>query len=166
MKYILLILIAFASCKSVAKQQRKAEDFIYNHPEKLALWCWQKIPPDTIYKQGTTITKADTIVLKADSIECPPVINQQGETIIVKAKCPDSKIIRDTIFRVDTITKVDNAALTYISYHADSLKTAMIKASTQRDDAKKTAKNRLWWIIGLSAALAGSAYFNVKKLFI
>lgn len=166
MKYTIffLLIIALAACNTVSKQQRKAETFYNAHPEKLLKQCGEKVPPDTIFKSGEVITKTDTTFIKGDSVACPPVVNEKGETVYVKVKCPDSKIIHDSIFKTDTIIKVNTALVDYYRFQNDSLNRALIQSNTQRDDAEETAKNRLWIAIALAVALGAGVILKIKNI--
>lgn len=164
MKYILFFLLALTACNTVKKQQRKAEAFYQDHPEQLAKQCADKFPPDTIFKKGEVVVKSDTAFIKGDSIPCPPVVNEKGETVYVKVKCPDSKIIRDTITRIDTIEKINTAAVEYYRFQNDSLNKALIKVTAQKEDAKQTAANRLWWIIGFAVVIGVDVVLKIKKI--
>lgn len=161
-KFLAAILF-FASCSSVAKQQRNAEAFYATHPEKLAWQCAVKFPPDTIFKPGTVSIRSDTTFLPGDSVPCPPVMNAAGETVSVKVKCPDSKVIHDSIFKTDTITKLSTDLLDYYGFQNDSLRRVLLITQTQKAEASKTAGNRLWFIIGLIIALGAYAFLNLKK---
>lgn len=160
----ILILLALVSCNTVKKQQRKAEAFYNEHPEKLAKQCADNYPPDTVFKKGEEIIKTDTTLIKGDSIPCPPVVNEKGDTVFVKVKCPDSKIIRDSIFTTDTLVMVNTAIVEYYRFQNDSLNKELLKSNTQRDSAKETAANRLWIIIGLSVVIAASVFLKIKNI--
>ena len=100
----LLIIIGFlslTSCVSLEKQFLKDK-------VKAAELC--KIHFPTLEKESKEIIryKTDTITIKGDSIECPLIYDtievfDDGKTEIkyvpvpTKVKCPDSKIVRDTI---------------------------------------------------------------------
>ena len=101
-KIIIICMALFlTSCVSLEKQFLK---------DKVKATELCKIHFPTLEKESKEIIryKTDTITIKGDSIECPiktivkdTIINGKSETKIVyvptKVKCPDSKIIRDTI---------------------------------------------------------------------
>lgn len=162
-KFLLLIILFAAACNTVKKQQRNAEAFYRSYPEKLAKECAEKFPVDTIYKHGATIVKSDTITVKGDSISCPPYINAKGDTVFVKVKCPDNKIIHDTIIRIDTIVKANTALAVYLGYQKDSLQNELIKVTTLKDIAEKHAKTRLWILIGICVLAVAGIILKLKK---
>ena len=100
----LLIIIGFlslTSCVSLKKQFIKK-------PVESAELCKMFYPTKEIEIKETTRYKTDTITIPGDSIECPiktitkdTIINGEKKPKIVyiptKVKCPDSKIILDTI---------------------------------------------------------------------
>ena len=102
MRYLIIMLSLFlTSCISLEKQ------FVKNKVKSAEL-CKLYFP--TLDKESKEIIryKTDTITIKGDSIECPLIYDtievvDDGKTEIkyvpvpAKVKCPDSKIIRDTI---------------------------------------------------------------------
>lgn len=109
MKYIIAALL-FCSCMTT----KKATDYLKKN-NSLAGICANEYPPKIEYKSGQVITKSDTTYLPGDSIPCPPTINGK-DTIRIKVKCPDQKIIRDTIYRVDTVTVENTARVLDLQY--------------------------------------------------
>ena len=98
---IIIGVLSLTSCISLKKQFLKDK-------VKAAELC--KIHFPTLEKESKEIIryKTDTITIKGDSIECPLIYDtievfDDGKTEIkyvpvpAKVKCPDSKIIRDTI---------------------------------------------------------------------
>lgn len=101
MRYLIatLIVLYLFSCKTT---ERKAKEYFVKNPRSFAGLCGDYYKPQEITKQGKTIfLPGDTIIQKGDSIPCPdkPIGSNQP----VKVKCPDNKIIHDTMIRVDTI---------------------------------------------------------------
>lgn len=156
------MIFLMAGCVSVQKQRNRAEQFYREHPEELAAKCASNFPPT--YKEGKTITlPGDTVYLKGDSVKCPDVVNPAtGEkTSGVKLKCPDSKTIYIPQLRVDTVEST--ALLARVEEQRQKLanKTAELKVSDDKlNEALKTAKNRLWALIGLGVAVVG--YFAIR----
>ena len=98
---IIIVVLSLTSCISLKKQFLKDK-------VKAAELC--KIHFPTLEKESKDIIryKTDTITIKGDSIECPLIYDtielvDDGKNEIkyvpvpAKVKCPDSKIIRDTI---------------------------------------------------------------------
>ena len=100
----LLIIIGFlslTSCVSLKKQFIKK-------PVESAELCRLFYPTKELESKEITRYKTDTITIKGDSIECQiktivkdTIINGEKKPKIIyvpaKVKCPDSKIIKDTI---------------------------------------------------------------------
>lgn len=98
---LLLIVFTLTSCVSLKKQFIKK-------PVESAELCKLYFPTKEKESKEVVRYKTDTITIKGDSIECPiktiakdTIINGKSETKIIyvptKVKCPDSKIVRDTI---------------------------------------------------------------------
>lgn len=159
-----LILLVLVGCTSTKKQQKKAEEFLNAHPEVEARRCAQNYPPDTTFIKGDTVLTYDTLVTKGDSIPCPPTVNESGDTVYVKVKCPDSKTVTVYLDRVDTVVLMNTALVDYYRFRNDSLNKVVIKVTTQRDDAKDKAANRLWIIVALGIALAAGTFLRIKNI--
>ena len=98
---IIIGVLSLTSCISLKKQFIKK-------PVESAELCKMFYPTKEKESKDVVRYKTDTITIKGDSVECPiktivkdTIINGKSETKIVyvptKVKCPDSKIIRDTI---------------------------------------------------------------------
>jgi hypothetical protein len=160
---ILLLIILFASCNTLKKQKRTAENYYLIRPQELAKNCAEKYPPIVTIKPGEITVKSDTTYIKGDSIPCPPVVNAEGEKVYVKVKCPDSKIIHDTIKSVDTFFTENTALTSYLIYKTDSLSIALIKTNTGFQQSKTQASIRLWMLIAACACIVTLIVFIIKK---
>lgn len=108
------LLIALLLVQYGCMTTQKATDYLKKN-NALAEICANEYPPKIEYKAGEIITKSDTTYLPGDSVPCPPAINGK-DTIRVKVKCPDQKIIRDTTYRVDTVTMENTARVLDLQY--------------------------------------------------
>ena len=163
MRLLLLILfVLLTGCSSVNKQRFRAEQFYKEHPNELAEKCATNFPPT--YKEGKTITlPSDTVYVKGDSVKCPDIINKTTGEVIKggKAKCPDAKTITITKFRVDTIESTATLAkVADLTYKLSEKSNELIITQDKLNDALKTAKNRLWYLIGLIIIIFG--YVEIK----
>ena len=111
---IIIGVLSLTSCISLKKQFIKK-------PVESAELCKVFYPTKEIESKEVIRYKTDTITIPSDSIECPiktivkdTIINGKSETKIVyvptKFKCPDSKIIRDTIEIDKKVTIKDTTA--------------------------------------------------------
>ena len=98
---IIIGVLSLTSCVSLKKQFIKK-------PVESAELCKMFYPTKEKESKDVVRYKTDTITIKGDSVECPiktivkdTIINGKSETKIVyvptKVKCPDSKIVIDTI---------------------------------------------------------------------
>ena len=98
---IIIGVLSLTSCISLKKQFIKK-------PVESAYLCRLFYPTKELESKEIIRYKTDTTIIKGDSIECPiktitkdTIINGEKKPKIVyiptKFKCPDSKIIRDTI---------------------------------------------------------------------
>lgn len=165
---IALTVMAFMfSCVSVKKQRFRAESFYREHPEELAVICATNFPPT--YKQGKEIElRRDTVYMPGDTVECPPVVDKQTGKVTPGAKipCKPGKTIYIPRIRVDTTESpallAKNAALK--QENAD-LRASLKERDKSLKAAEGTAKDRLWTIVGLGAALIVAAIVIIKKVF-
>lgn len=144
-----LAVIYLSGCKPSEQLQRKrANDFFNSHPAEIAKRCADQFPP--VIKEGKTILKTDTLIQPGISIPCPP--NEKGDTIFVK--CPPSRIIRDTILRIDTIENI--ARIYALQHESDSLTTESIKDKETIKQAKEEAKKSRNKLNHLLAGIIGA----------
>jgi hypothetical protein len=159
---LLIVCVLLTGCASVNKQRFRAEQFYKEHPNELAEKCATNFPPT--YKEGKTITlPSDTVYVKGDSVKCPDIINKTTGEVIKggKAKCPDSKTIYVPQLRVDTIESTATLAkVADLTYKLSEKSNELIITQDKLNDALKTAKNRLWYLIGLIIIIFG--YVGIK----
>lgn len=142
---------------------KKAANILERRGE-LAGICADKYPPKTEYKQGQTIVKSDTAYLPGDSIPCPPSIIGK-DTVMVKVKCPDHRIIYDTITRTDTI-QVENT--TRVADLYGKLGIANKEIYDQDREIKRLTKQRnilSFSLFGLLVLLGVGIFLRIRKIF-
>jgi len=159
---IVLSIVALSSCKTKSLYTRMDESRL-----EAVSWCNTNVP--IIIKQGETKTIIDTVTEAGDTVRievpCP-----DGTKAVVN--CPPSKIrtVTKKVVQHDTISDTRAAEserlLRLKSDEENSkLKGTIVVKDDQIKEEKEKSKTRMYWIIGLSVLLAGSAYMNIRKLF-
>lgn len=97
-----MAVVLFSSCLTQKKRASIAKEYMHEHTDELAALCALHFKPIIEYKPGVTIHKTDTQYVEGDPIPCPP--NEKGEVVYVKGR---DKIVKDTIWRTDTIFQND-----------------------------------------------------------
>lgn len=163
-----LLLTAFLFyCKSVEKQRYKARQFYRENPGELAADCAEKFPPVIEYRPGKTVfTPGDTVRIPGDSVQCPdiPATNDRPARPGVKMKCPETKIITNTITRIDTVTIENTAAAASLRYQLDTTRAALQATRGEFKACKAAAKVSMWWIVVLVASILLGVFLRVKKI--
>lgn len=115
---------------------------------------------ETFIKGKDSIIEKEVIV-KGDSIECPIV-----KGVVQKAKCPDARIVYKEILRVDTVLKqIENKSkLDYLTAENVKVNDLLAKEKLAHTVADKTAKTRLWYLIGLLSIIGLGIFLKVKKI--
>lgn len=179
---ILMIMILAAAMFSSCVTKKGAVNYMYNHPEVSSEFCAKVYPPvqtdskeESIIVEGNNTDysgKIDTLndeLNRAQDIidsltriapeNCKPLIAEYQKQIAslrgqIRSLRNDYKPCEPTIKEITrTITVVDSA-----------LKDVVARFQEELNNEKEKAADRLKWIIGLSAALLVSGYFNVRKL--
>lgn len=162
MRYFIafLIVLYLYGCKTT---ETKAKRYFVDHPRQFAGLCGDYYKPQETTKPGKTIfLPGDTIIQKGDSIPCPDKPAGQKEPI--KVRCPDNKIIHDTVFRVDTVFR-DNPGKTVAC--EEDLKISNNEIIKLKERAKNQER-QAWYsfFAGLLALPMGFGAFKLIKLFI
>lgn len=165
----LLIIIGFltlTSCISLKKQFIKK-------PVESAELCKMFYPTKEIESKEVVRYKTDTITIPGDSIECPiekkikdtlidgkkiPII----EYIPKKGKCPDSKIIRDTIFKYKESIIKDTATEILLNDRESKLIESQYKIKDLENKLHKK-NNHLFYIYLVISLYVG---YNAIKFYI
>lgn len=143
------ILVTLFSCSS----EKRFVKLFHANPNKAAELCAENYPPILKYIKGDVVVETDTVLVEVDSVDCPEVKDEKGNTSIPKAKCPPHKVITNTV--VDTIQVVDSALVW-------SLRSMIKSRDIQILDLKEKVADRedkigVWrWIsIALTVAMLG-----------
>jgi len=144
----LLIGILIIACCMGCTTERKAINYMDKHPDVSSKYCGDRFQSVPKYIKGKDSIRIDTVEVKGDSVECPPVINGT-DTVRVKVKCPDQKVLTKTINRVDTIYVQNEAKIVYLSR-------ALIKSDENINKEEERADTwRKWalWSLGVNLVL-------------
>ena len=139
-----LLLFTIASCSS--KQDITAE-YIKDNPLYLAEQCAINFPSKIKYVEGET--KTDTIIKTLPGVEipCPETTDENGNKYIPKVNCPDQEVIETITTKTDTIYLENTANVIRLKQENVQL-AEKIKELENANKDLKSAKNRLYWIIG------------------
>lgn len=157
---LLCVALIIQSCTT----ERKALKYLNKHPLVAATFCSSAYPVQTKIVKGKDSLRVDTITLKGDSVDCPPVIKPDGSTIIPKAKCPDVKTVDRWYSRVDTAFQENTARLDSMRIVFSNLEKAKYKVDAELASTKKESKARLWWIIAFVGAIIVGLVLKVKRI--
>lgn len=158
--FALFCLFAFGLSGCGTKHKiRKAQAVAMEYPSEFSGFCAKAFPVIPTYIKGKDSIINREVVLKGDSIPCPP--NEIGRTVYVK--CPDQKVLYRDIWRTDTIVKESTARL-------DSLNRILTSTMAELRDCKqsdskhtKQAQTRLFYVISLLILFIGSVFLLFKK---
>lgn len=171
MKYLLLACILLIGCTATKEVQTPNYTYVlkgkevkaFNKSEKAynfnaqgsRVFSIYKFPitTDTFVKQ--TFIKGDTITILGDTIKLDCTDTLYKDKIIYR-KCPDSKLIVDTVIREVQINVYDTKEVDAISHEANECKDNLIK------EQRKTGILTIW-IIVLAVLLIISLLFNFKR---
>lgn len=162
-KFWILILVLTAGC---ATTEKKAKSYYLNNKDKLAELCMDCFPVKQDYIKGKDIyLPSDTVFIKGDSVvvqgACP-----DGTKVNVKCPPSDTLKVYIPIMRIDTITKVDSAAIFYWQKEfkkSDIEKNKLVinKASLEQD--KKDWRKWAFIFGGIIAIYIGFKLFRYIK---
>ena len=158
--YLIWVCISLSGCMSVDKAKTFLKD-----KGKLAEICAETYPPkdSTVFIKGDTVTDVSYF---HDTLYQPltDTIYTAGEMVVKYRPCPPTKVITKRI--VDTVVKyIENTA----RVEAQRNELAALKAKydivvSERDKARKQAKNRLWWILLLIGGGGVYLFLKLKKI--
>jgi len=142
--------------------------FLFGCKTKEIAWdyeCNLRYPIKEKIIKGETVYSTDTLIEPGLIINCDP--------IILKAKCPDSKIITKTINRVDTVVKENTAKISLLERTNNELVEVSKKCIKNASDSlilsQKYIKQRNWLVLiafGLLIFAFRKNILNLMKLFI
>lgn len=153
---ILSLMVILFSCTT----QRKADKFYRKNPILLAQKCAETFPVIPKYIKGKDSIIYDTTTVTGDSIPCPP----QTGAKVVKVKCPDQKTITNTIFRVDTLIKLDSARLKLCELRLAEASINYHKEKEKLSQARDKIKTLTMWCVILGAGLALGGVLKLRGI--
>lgn len=163
-KLFSIILFFLCSCSTYKKKLEKTKKFLNENQVELAKLCTEKFPVVERTVKGKTDTiQGQTVYLESEKIPCP-----DGTTVTTPRKqvtCPPSTERVDTLFVPDKAKEF--VLLDEIKSLQDALTVYEVKLREKEKElteAKKTAKNRLFIIIGLGALFGLGAVLKFKGL--
>lgn len=153
------ILVTLFSCSS----EKRFVKLFNKHPVKAAELCAENYPPILKYIKGDTIVNEYYTYRETDSVPCPEVKDEKGNTTIPKVKCPPTEIIHKIVTTVDTIQVLDSATVTAFQ-NAIKERDREIHALKEKV-SDKSNKIGVWrWIsIALIIALLGVIVLLIYK---
>lgn len=145
-------MLGLSSCSSLEKRIGKAKVLAYEHPNDFAGFCSDKFPVNTAYSEGKEIIKTDTVT-QTNTITVTKVI--KGDTVKINVECPKERVIRNTIYKTDTLRIENTSKLAYLSNRINLQDKELYQTKIEFKEADKKAKNRLWIIVILGVAVVG-----------
>ena len=163
---IIIGVLTLTSCVSLKKQFIKK-------PVESAELCKLYFPTKEKESKEVIRYKTDTITIKGDSVECPiktivkdTIINGKSETKVVyvptKVKCPDYKIIRDTIETTKEVIIKDTSDEVILNYREKQLIEKDYKVKELENKLSKKNKH-LFYIYLVISLYVG---YNAVKFYI
>lgn len=133
---ILILVILISSCASL---RERSITYMNDNPNELAKLAAIHFKPVVEYRAGETIHVRDTQYVEGDSIPCPP--NEAGEVVYVRGR---DKIVRDSIFRTDTLKVPNLARENELAHLYRKEQDSNLVLNTQLESAKKQRNVSLW----------------------
>lgn len=170
MRKIILVsaLLSMIGCSTLRKDMKNMAVIETRHPQLLADKCALIYPIKEVvkYTQGETKTVTDTVEVPGESIPCPEVINQKGDTIREFVKCPPAKTITKTIIRVDTITTTQEQTAKIASQELQ-IKDLNGKLASTLEKVTSITNGRNTWrnvAIGLIVLIGLGVFLKIKRI--
>lgn len=162
MRVFILVLLALCltSCATLEKRISKAKVLAYEHPKEFAGFCSDAFPVKEKYIKGKDSLRIDTVT-EEKIVKVPVII--KGDTIYVDAKCPQSKVVTNTVYRTDTLVKENTAKITALEYSKSKIDTELTITKDKLTEAKKSANTRLWILIGMAGAIVALIVLLFRK---
>lgn len=160
-----------SGCNPYKKQVERFHSFAYLHPEELAKDCAKLFPSKDSVSTGSETTSEDTESAFSEG-EWQTLQPLAGDTIRIikhdtlRITVTRTKTIRDTIFRTNT-AQIDSLRNYGRSQELQVAKAQQLQVTTaqDRDDAKKTARTRLYILIAIAVGALGFAGFKLYSFF-
>lgn len=158
--YTAFIALMLTSCSTLEKKIEKAKSVAYANPKSFAEFCGNVYPPKESYIKGKDSTIVDTLV-RRDTVTVF-ITGKDGRIDTVKLPCPPCKGITKTIFRTDTVKQENTAKLEAVMNDKMKFEQMYALENKARLEAGKTAKNRLWYLIGLLGVIGVGVVLKIK----
>lgn len=159
----IILIITGLSCNTLKKAQKDVAKISVTHPEVLSAYCADKYPVKEIFLPGDTIIVTDTVELEG-SVFIDTVRTLDTVRITKTVTLPGQTITR-TIAIHDTTIKENTAKFDVCELERKQMVNLLAASNAESDKWQGKAKKRFWILLGLIVLLAGSLYFNVRKLF-
>lgn len=163
-KLLFIFLLLFTSCISLKQDRNKIQRISQRHPEVIAEKCASSFnPTDSVYESISFLPGETTYVDNFVEVDCDSFIKYVTHTKTIKAKCPPSIIIRDTILKDKFVKEIDKSSIFLLVKSKDSLSQIIIEQKT-----KIKTKNKTLIIIGtiLGIIIIGFIFKNYIKTII
>ena len=155
--FILLFLSACAS------QQERTERFLAKNPNFLATQCAVNFPPVIRYIPGETIYDTIRTTVPGVELECPEVMDSQGNKTIPKVKCPDYDIEKIIASRTDTIQTEYTAKLFLLQTKIATQASDIEGLNLEIKDLKDQHINKNFIIFGLVVTIIGLLFNKSRR---
>lgn len=162
MRHLILLLTAVLMLYSCMTERKRADVFhryARENPTELAEICADKYPPKTVTVKGRTDT-----VTKRDTLRVRVPVKVPGGTDTVWADCPPAQVVEHYINRTDTIMQENTALIASLQGKLAQSEQDKAVETALRLEAKKAARNRMYWIVGLGIALIASVILRIKNI--
>ena len=117
--------------------------------------CARRYPIKEKIIKGETVYYTDTII--------EPGLIIQADPILLKVKCPDSKVITKTISRVDTIIKENTAQIKLLEREKEESDTKYQAEQEKRLTAEETAQKSNRRLTYAVLVILGGICFTFRK---
>lgn len=151
--YAAIVMAMIIALATACNTERRFNDYAVKNQDKFKKLAAILAPcfESGIVRSDTLIqTKSDTVYSAGETI-----IERRHDTVTITKQLPGKTITNTkTVTIRDTVP--DTRRIDALTLEISQLKEKAIVCDDEKQNALKTAKNRLWWIIGLSVAFVAS----------
>lgn len=155
---LLLVIILFSSC-SLERRIEKAQTLARANPSSFSELCADLFPVKSIFIKGKDSIRTE-IELRTDTITTIRTVN--GKTDTIRTICPTNKTITKYIYKVDTLVKENTAKISAAVNEKNKYVTLYVKEKEAKEGAQKSAKNRLWILLGIVGLVGVGVFLKIK----
>lgn len=159
----IICILLLSSCYTKQKAQKQFGRAAVTYPEVAADYCGRVYPPKDTFINGQVIYKIDTLYSDGEVLILSDTVVIRDTVFITKVKKIPT-VIRETVFKTDTIIKENNAATEAATIQLNSALQRLAERTAELKSWKFTAKKRFWGMIGLLAVLLFVAYLLTRKM--